>query len=95
MELFSPSAWDQSDKFVKVYLTGLEGVDEAEDRIVKEFDAKSVEVKVPDLSGKNPVFAVKELYSKIDPEKSYVKVKSGEEGACDSFGWKGSQSSSP
>ena len=72
------SAWDQSDKFVKIYFTSLDGA--------KEVDASNFELnltgnklffKVSNLKGKNWMFEIKELSSNIDHEKSYYKAKSG------------------
>ena len=77
------SAWDQSDKFVKIFLTGLDEVHKLpEESVKKDFKKGSVEVKVCDLKGKNPTFSIKHLCKDIDPEKSYVKIKTG-----DTFGF--------
>ena len=71
------AAWDQSDKFVKVYLTGLKGVqDLPKESVTQEFTKKSARVRVEGLKGQNPTFFIKELCKEIDPDKSYVKVKS-------------------
>jgi len=70
-------SWDQSDKFVKVYLTGLKGVqDLPKEAVTQEFTKKSARVRVEGLNGQNPTFFVGELCKEIDPDKSYVKVKS-------------------
>ncbi len=72
-------SWDQSDKFVKVYLTGLAGVQELpKEAVTNEFTPTSAKVRVAGLNGKNPAFNVKELNQKINPDASYVKIKSGE-----------------
>ena len=77
--LFSFSiAWDQSDKFVKIYLTDLKNVQSLSPEDF-EFEAKtsSVYFVAKNLNGRNCIFEVKELASKINPEKSEYKVKSG------------------
>ena len=72
-------SWDQSDKFVKIYLTGLTGVNELPaENVVKTFcgNDNSVEIRVNGLNGKNHVFSVKETCESFDAEKSHLKVKS-------------------
>jgi len=71
-------SWDQSDKFVKFYLTNLKNVQELTqpDGFEKTFLSRSVKLRVCNLSGKNHVFEIKELAHEIDVEKSYYKVKS-------------------
>jgi len=72
-------AWDQSDKFVKIYLTGLEGASELpKENLVAQFTPTSVSVKVLNLKGKNHCFTIKETGEKIDVDKSYTKAKTGE-----------------
>jgi len=69
-------SWDQSDKFVKFYLTGLPGVkDLPNDSFVQDLTATSVKFKVCNLSGKNHVFEIAQLPHSIVPEKSHYKVK--------------------
>ena len=67
-------SWDQSEKFVKIYLTGIEGAKEED--VKKEITKTGVEVRVENVSGKNHVFTIKETCAGMNPEKSYVKVKS-------------------
>lgn len=71
-------SWDQSDKFVKFYLTNLKNVQDLPqpDGFEKSFLSRSVKLRVCNLSGKNHVFEIKELAHEIDVEKSYYKVKS-------------------
>lgn len=71
-------SWDQSDKFVKIYLTGLDGLKDAmtEEQVVKELESASAKVTIPNFKGKNHIFQVLKLAEEIVPEKSYVKVKS-------------------
>ncbi len=72
------SAWDQSDKFVKIYLTGLSGASSLpENSVVTKFGAKSVDVRVENLNGKNHCLSIKETAENILPEKSYYKIKTG------------------
>ena len=44
--------------------------------VTQEFGKKSARVRVEGLKGQNPTFFVGELCKEIDPDKSYVKVKS-------------------
>jgi len=71
-------SWDQSDKFVKFYLTNLKNVQELSqlDGFEKNFMPRSVMLRVCNLSGKNHVFEIKELAHAINAEKSFYKVKS-------------------
>lgn len=70
-------SWDQSDKFVKFYLTNLKNVQELPqpDGFEKIFQSRSAKFRVCNLLGKNHVFEIKELAYDIDVEKSYYKVK--------------------
>lgn len=72
-------SWDQSDKFVKIYLTGLKNVQSLsgeENRIKVEFTDRSVAVRVDNLEGKNFLFNIKEFCQKINAQKSHFKIKS-------------------
>ncbi|XP_031563903.1 calcyclin-binding protein-like [Actinia tenebrosa] len=70
-------AWDQSDKFVKVYIT-LPGVEKlSKEKIASKFTGNSMDVKVYDLDGKNYQLKIIRLFHGIVSEESYVKVKSG------------------
>jgi len=70
-------SWDQSDKFVKFYLTNLKNVQNLQqpDGFQSSFHSKAVNFRVCNLSGKNHVFEIKELAHEIDPEKSTYKIK--------------------
>lgn len=69
-------SWDQSDKFVKFYISNLKNVRAlSPEAIVTNMTSKSVNVKVCNLDGKNHVFEIKELCDEIVPENSSVKVK--------------------
>ena len=71
-------SWDQSDKFVKFYLTNLKNVQDLQkpDGFQSSFQSKSVNFRVCNLLGKNHVFEIKELAYEINPDKSMYKVKS-------------------
>ena len=71
-------SWDQSDKFVKFYLTNLKDVQELPqpDGFEKCFQPRAISFRVCNLAGKNHVFEIKELAHDINVDKSYFKVKS-------------------
>ncbi|KAI1883233.1 hypothetical protein AGOR_G00243110 [Albula goreensis] len=67
--------WDQSDKFVKIYIT-LKGVHKiATENVETSFTEKSFAVLVKDLDGKNHQMTIKNLLCPIDAQESYRKVK--------------------
>lgn len=67
--------WDQSEKFVKIYLT-LKGVHTIPSENVEvNFKQRSFSVLVKDLDGKNHQFAILNLLSPIDTNESCKKVK--------------------
>jgi len=69
-------AWDQSEKFMKIYVsfTGLAGL--AKENIKCEFTEKSFRLRVENLADKNYQCHVGFLWGKIVPAESYHKVKS-------------------
>jgi len=70
-------SWDQSEKFVKLYLTNLPGLGELNQDAVKiNFTDESVEVRIQNYKNKNLVFNINKTCHKINPEKSYPKIKS-------------------
>lgn len=71
-------SWDQSDKFVKFYLTNLKNVQALPqpDGFQSSFQRKAVNFRICNLSGKNHVFEIKELAHAINVDKCYYKVKS-------------------
>ena len=75
----SLSAWDQSENFVKIYLTDLKNVQSLAD-LDNDFEFKvtnkSVHFVAKNLDGRNCVFEIKETAGKLNPEKSEFKVKS-------------------
>ena len=74
------AAWDQSEKFVKLYLTGLAGLDKCPpENIQLDFTKESVRVRVGPLSEtatKIFTFSINKTCHKINPDKSHHKVKS-------------------
>ena len=69
-------SWDQSDKFVKVYLTNLPGLAALnKENIQLEFTDQSLSVRVEDLGGKDLSFAIKQTAYPIDPASRYQKKK--------------------
>merc|ERR1711936_979154 len=73
-------SWDQSEKFVKLYLTGLAGLANcSNEEIVINYSGESVSVRLGPLPSKDNkifTFGIKKTCHKINPEKSYHKVKS-------------------
>lgn len=68
-------AWDQSDKFVKLFVT-LDGVqDTGEDNVVAIFTPNSISLKAVNVQNKDYKFEVNNLLAEIDVEGSYRKVK--------------------
>ncbi|KAK2145075.1 hypothetical protein LSH36_704g00013 [Paralvinella palmiformis] len=68
-----PKPWDQSDKFMKIYVS-LDGVQNiAKDNITVEFTESSFRLHVCDLNGVDYVCGVVNLFEDIVPEKSYHK----------------------
>lgn len=68
-------AWDQSDKFIKIFLS-LDGVQNTtEENVIVEFTDKSITSKIAGVDNKDYKFAVNNLLFAIDVEKSYRKIK--------------------
>lgn len=68
-------AWDQSDKFVKLFI-GLDGVQNApEENVAVTFTPNSILLKVVDVQGKDYKFAINSLLHEIDGSASYRKIK--------------------
>uniref|UniRef100_A0A7I4YU84 Calcyclin-binding protein n=1 Tax=Haemonchus contortus TaxID=6289 RepID=A0A7I4YU84_HAECO len=67
--------WDESDKFVKVYIT-LQGVQNANPSSIQHsFTSTGYDIAVSDHGGKNYVMTMKGLRDEIIPESSQLKVK--------------------
>eukprot|EP00088_Acartia_fossae_P029938 TRINITY_DN3086_c0_g1_i2.p1 TRINITY_DN3086_c0_g1~~TRINITY_DN3086_c0_g1_i2.p1 ORF type:complete len:264 (+),score=108.46 TRINITY_DN3086_c0_g1_i2:48-794(+) len=70
-------SWDQSERFVKLYLTNLPDLGQVnQDAVKTKFTDQSLEIRVENYKGKNLVFSINKTCHKINPEKSYHKVKS-------------------
>ncbi|XP_023324108.1 calcyclin-binding protein isoform X2 [Eurytemora carolleeae] len=70
-------SWDQSEKFVKLYLTGLQGLGELNPENIKvSYTEQSLTVRIESLNGKTPLFSINKTCHKISPDKSYFKIKS-------------------
>lgn len=70
-------AWDQSLKFVKIYITLPEVETLPEENVSSKFTKSSLEFRVFGLKGKNYQFQIIHLLHPIVPESSSVKVKAG------------------
>ncbi|XP_036319676.1 calcyclin-binding protein [Rhagoletis pomonella] len=68
-------AWDQSDKFVKLFVTldGVQNIDKA--NVGVTFNENSMVLHVSDLNGKDYGLTINNLLEGINIEKSYCKVK--------------------
>jgi calcyclin binding protein len=68
-------AWDQSDKFVKIYIT-LKNVHTIPPENVKStFTSRSLQFVVRELDGRNHTLTLPNLMGDINTESSYNKVK--------------------
>lgn len=69
--------WDQSEKFVKLFVTleGVQNIDESD--VVVNFTENSMNLNVNNFNGKDYVLVVNNLLHPIDIPKSYRKVKTG------------------
>lgn len=68
-------AWDQSEKFVKIFVT-LKNVHTIPgDNVSCDFKARSMELRVNSLENRNYQLPIVNLLEEINVEKSYFKVK--------------------
>ncbi|KAM7346821.1 calcyclin-binding protein [Cochliomyia hominivorax] len=69
--------WDQSDKFVKLFITlgGVQNLDESD--VVTKFTENSMNVHVSNLHGRDYGLVINNLLEPIDVVKSYRKIKTG------------------
>jgi len=68
--------WDQSEKFVKVYITSLKDVSQVKEADVStNFAEKSCDLTIKNLNNTNYNFVINNLCFKIVPEQSYFKLK--------------------
>ena len=70
-------AWDQSPKFVKIYITLPEVETLPEENVSSKFTNSSIELRVLGLKGKNYQFQMIHLLHPVVPESSSVKIKTG------------------
>lgn len=69
-------AWDQSDKFVKLFVA-LDGVQNAsEDDVIVTFTSNSILLKVLNVQNKDHKFTINNLLHDINVDASYRKIKS-------------------
>lgn len=69
--------WDQSEKYVKLYIT-LDGVEKLpKEKLDATFSSKSMDLVVRELRGKNHHLLIRNLLYEITPSESSVKAKSG------------------
>lgn len=68
-------AWDQSDKFVKIYLALKDVHKISADNVEVKFTERSFSVLVKDLDGKNHEMTVLNLLYPINEQDSYKKIK--------------------
>ncbi|XP_071544748.1 calcyclin-binding protein [Panulirus ornatus] len=68
-------SWDQSDKFMKIYISlkNIHGL--GKDAVTTTFGKRSVQVMVQELDGKNYHLNITKLAGDIKPDASYHKVK--------------------
>lgn len=70
-------AWDQTNKFVKFYVT-LKNVHNIPAENVRcDFTHKNLELKVSNLENKDYIFKLNSLLKSIEPEQSNWKIKTG------------------
>ncbi|CAF0845884.1 unnamed protein product [Didymodactylos carnosus] len=69
-------AWDQSDKFVKLYVQDLNGVSNlAEDQIKCTFEQRGFQLEINNLNNVNYTFKLRKLLNEILPNESSYKLK--------------------
>lgn len=68
-------AWDQSEKYVKLYLTIPDVHTVPQEQIVVNFSESEVEVNARDISAKNYSLTIKGLLKSINPSSSSFKQK--------------------
>ncbi|XP_068557950.1 calcyclin-binding protein [Cebidichthys violaceus] len=68
-------AWDQSEKFVKIYLTLKDVHKIPSDNVEVNFTERSFSLLVKDLDGKNHQMTILNLLYPVDEKDSYKKIK--------------------
>uniref|UniRef100_A0A3Q0S3Y3 Calcyclin binding protein n=1 Tax=Amphilophus citrinellus TaxID=61819 RepID=A0A3Q0S3Y3_AMPCI len=76
--LIFSAAWDQSDKFVKIYLALKDVHKISAENVEVKFTERSFSVLVKDLDGKNHEMTVLNLLYPISEKESYKKVNKGQ-----------------
>uniref|UniRef100_A0A3B5KXI0 Calcyclin binding protein n=1 Tax=Xiphophorus couchianus TaxID=32473 RepID=A0A3B5KXI0_9TELE len=71
--LILPAAWDQSEKFVKIYLDLKDVHKISAENVEVDFTERSFSVLIKDLNGKNHQMTVLNLLHPIDEKDSYKK----------------------
>ncbi|CAF0741553.1 unnamed protein product [Brachionus calyciflorus] len=68
--------WDQSEKFVKIYITCLKDLNKiTQDNLEAKFDERSFDLSVKNLNNINYNLNINNLLEKIDTAGSYTKLK--------------------
>ena len=69
--------WDQSEKFIKIYVTGLKDLDKLkEGDVTCNYTERNFELVIRNVNNINYNLIVNNLLHKINPADSYFKVKS-------------------
>lgn len=68
-------AWDQSDKFIKIYITLKNVQSLPKEAVYCNFTERSIDLHVMGLDNRNYQLPINNLCEEIDSEKSYTKVK--------------------
>lgn len=71
-------AWDQSSKFVKIFVTidGIQAIENPDTNVQADFTERSLKLTISNFKDKDYTFTVNNLLQSIDVQKSYRKVKS-------------------
>lgn len=71
-------AWEDSGKFVKLYITSLPGIEEVtSEKVNIDFKPSIMELEVRDLKKKGYILVIQNLFGTIKPEESSIKVRKG------------------
>lgn len=68
-------AWDQSEKFIKIYITLKNVQSLSKEAVYCNFTDRSIDLHVMGLDNRNYLLPINNLCEEILPEKSYTKVK--------------------
>lgn len=67
--------WDQSDKYVKLFVTLPDGEKVQEDQLKVNYSTQGIELLVQGLKNKDYKLVIKNLLESVVPEKAYHKIK--------------------